>query len=93
MVTIAMTVERIQTGVRLEKGLVKVLKALAEHRDISLGDLIEGIVLHAFEGQTPFSPATLETIAQLKRIYGLELGAADSHRLVERTEKPGDEPS
>jgi hypothetical protein len=50
---------------------------------MSLGDLIEGIVLHAFEGQTPFSPETLETISQLKRIYGLELGAADSHRLAE----------
>ncbi|WP_244602997.1 hypothetical protein [Mesorhizobium delmotii] len=72
-----------QTGVRLEKRLVKVLKALAEHRDMSLGDLIEGIVLHAFEGQTPFSPTTLETIGQLKRIYGLELSAADSHRFSE----------
>ncbi|WP_292598620.1 hypothetical protein [Mesorhizobium sp.] len=73
-----MIIERVQTGVRLEKRLVKVLKALAEHRDMSLGDLIEGIVLHAFEGRTPFSAATLETIGQLKRIYGMELGAADS---------------
>lgn len=78
-----MTVERVQTGVRLEKRLVKVLKALAEHRDMSLGDLIESIVLHAFEGRAPFSAATLETIGQLKRIYGLELVAADSHRLSE----------
>ncbi|MDG4880173.1 hypothetical protein [Mesorhizobium sp. WSM4884] len=93
MVRKAMTVERVQTGVRLEKRLVKVLKALAEHRDISLGDLIEGIVLHAFEGQAPFSPETLETIDQLKRIYGLELGAADSHRLVETIAKADDEPS
>ncbi|MER8547242.1 hypothetical protein [Mesorhizobium sp. M0684] len=71
-----MTIERVQTGVRLEKRLVKVLKALAEHRDMSLGDLIEGIVLHAFEGRTPFSAATLETIGQLKRIY--EMGACRS---------------
>ena len=83
MVENCMNIERVQTGVRLEKRLVKVLKALAEHRDMSLGDLIEGIVLHAFEGQTPFSAETLETISQLKRIYGLELGAADSHRLAE----------
>ena len=88
-----MELERVQTGVRLEKRLVKVLKALAEHRDMSLGDLIEGIVLHAFEGQTPFSAETLETISQLKRIYGLELGAADSHRLIERHGKADDEPS
>lgn len=76
-------IERVQTGVRLEKRLVKVLKALAEHRDMSLGDLLEGIVLHAFEGKAPFSQETLGTIAQLKQIYGLELTAADSHRLQE----------
>ena len=93
MVENCMNIERVQTGVRLEKRLVKVLKALAEHRDMSLGDLIEGIVLHAFEGQTPFSPETLETISQLKRIYGLELRAADSHRLIERHGKADDEPS
>jgi len=79
-----MTVERVQTGVRLEKRLVKVLKALAEYRDMSMGDLLEGIVLHAFEGKAPFSGETLATIAELKRIYGLDLSAGDSHRLVER---------
>jgi len=76
-------VERIQTGVRMEKRLVKVLKALADLRDLSLGDLLEGIVLHAFEGKAPFSPATLKQIADLKRIYGLDLQAGDSHRLKE----------
>ena len=78
-----MEIERVQTGVRLEKRLVKVLKALAEHRDMSLGDLIEGIVLHAFEGRAPFSPETLAVIEQLKAVYGLELTAADSHQLRE----------
>jgi hypothetical protein len=77
-------VERIQTGVRIEKRLFKVLKALAELRDLSLGDLLEGIVLHAFEGKTPFNAETLKQIAELKRVYGLDLKAADSHRLRER---------
>lgn len=76
--------ERIQTGVRLEKRLVKVLKALAEHKDVSLGDLLEGIVLHAFEGKLAFSKETLATIARLKEIYGLELGADASHRMSDR---------
>ena len=76
-------VERVQTGVRMEKRLVKVLKALADLKDLSLGDLLEGIVLHAFEGKAPFSQATLKQIAELKRIYGLELKADDSHRLKE----------
>lgn len=83
-----MTIERVQTGVRLEKRLVKVLKGLAEHKDMSLGDLLEGIVLHAFEGKAPFSPDTLAIIAQLKAIYGLELTAADSHQLREDGDAP-----
>jgi hypothetical protein len=78
-------IERVQTGVRLEKRLLKVLKGLAEHLDLSLGDLLEGMVLHAFEGKPPFGAATLETIAKLKDVYGLDLSAADSHRLEERS--------
>jgi hypothetical protein len=77
-------VARIQTGVRLEKRLLKVLKALAELKDMSLGDLLEGIVLHAFEGKPPFSPETLKTIEQFKNLYGMTLRAADSHKLKER---------
>lgn len=77
-------VERIQTGVRLEKRLVKVLKALAEHREMSLGELIEGIVLHAFEGKPAFSRDTLATISKLKEIYGMNLGAEASHRMADR---------
>ena len=76
-------VERVQTGVRIEKRLLKVLKALAEYLDMSLGDLLEGIVLHAFDARTPFSAETLARVEDLKRIYGLDLGAADSHLLVE----------
>jgi hypothetical protein len=74
---------RVQTGVRLERRLVKVLKALASELDLSLGDLLEGIVLHAFEGKTPFSAATLKKIKALKSVYGLDLSAEDSHRLRE----------
>ena len=77
-------VERVQTGVKIEKRLLKVLKALAEYHDMTLGDLLEGIVLHAFEGKAPFERATLERIAQLKKIYGLDLDARHSHRLKER---------
>ena len=55
-------IERTQTGVRLETRLLKVLKALATQLDLSLGDLIEGIVLHAFEGKTAFSQSTLKQI-------------------------------
>ncbi|HXV76479.1 MAG TPA: hypothetical protein VD788_09185 [Candidatus Polarisedimenticolaceae bacterium] len=77
-------VERVQTGVRLEKRLLKVLKGLAEYHELSLGDLLEGIVLHAFENKRPFSSESLAVIADLKRVYGLDLRARDSHRLTER---------
>jgi hypothetical protein len=76
-------IERVQTGVRLEKRLLKVLKGLAEYLDLSLGDLIEGMALHALENKAPFSTATLKKIADLKRVYALDLGAGDSHRLRE----------
>lgn len=76
-------VSRTQTGVRMETSLLKTLKALAEYTDLSLGDLLEGIVLHAFEGKAPFSGETLEVIGQLKAVYGCELTAADSHTLTE----------
>lgn len=76
-------VERVQTGVRLEKRLVKVLKGTAEYLDLSLGDLLEGIVLHAFEGKAPFEAAMREKIEQLRGVYGLDLTTTDSHRLDE----------
>ena len=81
------TIERAQTGVRMEKRLLKVLKGLAEYHDISLGDLLEGIVLHAFEGKAPFGRESRTKINELKKIYGLTLTARDSHKLVE-SKKP-----
>ena len=77
-------VDRVQTGVRLERKLLKVLKAVAEYKELPLGDLIEGIVLHAFEGKPAFSKETLAKIAQLKEIYELGLSARDSHLLSDR---------
>ena len=79
-------VERTQTGVRIEKSLLKVLKGLAEYCEISLGDLLEGIVLHAFEGKAPFSSETQAAIAELKKVYHCGLTAEDSHRLRESGE-------
>jgi hypothetical protein len=81
-------IERVQTGVRMEKRLLKVLKGLAELKDLSLGDLLEGIVLHAFEGKAPFSAETLKQIGDLKRLYDMPLSAANSHQMSERRNKP-----
>jgi hypothetical protein len=79
-----LVVERVQTGIRVERRLLKVLKAIAEQKDMTLGDLLEGIILHAFEGKAPFSPQTLKEIEQFKTLYGMTLKASDSHNLKEK---------
>lgn len=76
-------IERTQTGVRIASPLLKVLKGLAEYKDMSLGDLLEGIVLHAFEGKSAFSPDTMVVIEKLKDVYGCTLTSKDSHNLGE----------
>jgi hypothetical protein len=81
-------IERVQTGVRMEKRLLKVLKGFAEYHDMTLGDVLEGIVLHAFDGKTPFSPSSLERIRELKKFYGLDLDSSASHRLTEIRKGP-----
>jgi hypothetical protein len=78
-----LVIQRVQTGVRMEKRILKVLKAFAEYHDMSLGDLLEGIVLHAFDGKTPFSAESLKRIHDLKKFYALDLNSSASHRLTE----------
>ena len=76
-------IERVQSGVRLEKKLLKSLKALAEYLDLSLSDLMEGIFLHVFDGKQPFSEKNLTKITEIKNVYDLKLKASDSHKLRE----------
>jgi hypothetical protein len=79
-----LVIERVQTGVRMEKRILKVLKGFAEYHDMTLGDLLEGIVLHAFDGKTPFGAESLSRIRKLKKFYGLDLDAGASHHFIER---------
>ena len=76
-------VKRTQTGVRIERRMLKVLKALAVYLDITLGDLLEGIVLYAFEGESPFSDEVLDKISALKQIYGMDYDSSASHKMSE----------
>jgi len=77
-------IERVQIGARMEKRMVKVLKGLAEYHDMTMGDLLEGIVLHAFASRTPFSEESLQKIAQLKEVYGMDYGVEKSHSMKEK---------
>ncbi|HGH7182013.1 hypothetical protein DXB51_19410 [Bacillus cereus] len=71
---IKMKVERVQTGIRMEKRMVKVLKAMAEYHDISLGILLERIVLHSFENKPVFSDESLEKVKAIKEVYEMDYG-------------------
>lgn len=84
-------IERVQTGVRMEARLLKVLKALAEYHDMTLGDLLEGIVLHVFDGKHPFGAKSLQRIRELKKFYALDLDSSASHRLTEAGRSAGNE--
>jgi hypothetical protein len=77
------TIDRVQTGVRIERRILKTAKGLAEALDIPLGELLEGVLLHSFEGTTPFSEATIHKIESLKSVYDLDLTSADAHHLDE----------
>lgn len=79
------SVERVQLGVRMERSMVKVLKAMAEYGDMSLGDLLEEIVLHSFEGgraQT-FGADDIKVINEFKKLYGMSYDVHSNRRFVE----------
>lgn len=85
-------VERVQLGVRMEKRMVQVLKGLAEFHGVSLGQLLESIVLHSFEpvpgheGEmtaSALSVRSLEVIEGLKKVYGMDYDTHASYGFVE----------
>lgn len=68
---------------RVEKSLLKVLKGLAEYRDISLGDLLEASCDTLSMGKPLFQRVRLRSINKLKNVYNYSLTAADSHKMRE----------
>ena len=79
-------IERVQLGVRMEARLVKVLKALAEYANMTLGELLEDIVLHSFEGPnaSSFAKEDFKIIADLKKVYGMNYDVHSNYRFVEQ---------
>jgi len=57
------------------------LDSLPARESSALGDLLEGIVLHAFAQEPPFDDSTVAVIERLRQVYGLDLTAEDSHHL------------
>lgn len=79
-------IERVQIGIRLEKRMVKVLKAVAEYFDVTLTDLVESIVLHSFEGggANAFTDDVIPKITEFKKIYNMNYGVHDNFRFSEK---------
>ncbi len=91
--------ERVQLGIRMEKRMVKVLKGLAEFEGVSLGQLLERIVLHAFEpmpgeegewSASPFGRKALAAAADLQRVYGMDYDTHADRSFPQADERPED---
>jgi hypothetical protein len=69
----------------MEKRMVKVLKGMAEYLDVTLGELLEDMVLHSFEGggANAFGPLALEKVKEFKKIYGMDYDVHVNYRWVE----------
>ncbi len=76
-------IQRVQTGVRLEKKMLKVLKGLAEHQDLSVGQMLELILMHAFENRPCFGRGNMKIVKDLKRIYKLNYSVSDFKKFME----------
>jgi predicted DNA-binding ribbon-helix-helix protein len=82
-----LTINRVQTGVRLEAKLLKVLKGVAEYQNRTLGELLELVILHSFENRNAFSKEGLEAIKALKKVYSMDYDVHDYKKFVENESK------
>ena len=66
--------------------MVKVLKAMAEYGDMTLGELLEDIILHSFEGGSAqtFGADDLRVIGEFKKVYGMNYDVHSNYRFVEK---------
>ena len=75
-------IERVQTGVRIEKKILKVLRGMADYNDLSVGQMLEIILLHAFESRPSFSKEGLEAVKGLKKVHSLDNDVHDYLKFV-----------
>jgi hypothetical protein len=64
--------ERVQTGIRMRRPLLKAIKALAEYYDLSGEELVEHVLLASLLG-VPLDAAAQARAAELMRFYGVEV--------------------
>ena len=83
-------VERVRVEARIEKRLAALLVDLADATRSDVGQLLEDVLLHSFEGSargvaSPYTDRQHARIAQLKRTHGIDYEAHDNYRFVERS--------
>ena len=79
----SLPIQRAQAGFKLEKRLLRVLKAIAEGQDATLGQSIEEIALHQLAGVDAFGKETIRKIQLLKKVYDMDYDAHDNYRFRE----------
>ena len=76
-------IERVDVRVRLEKRLAALLGDLAVHKRMSVGEVLEEMILHTNEGAGPHTKTTLRHIQELKARHGIDYDSHGSYRFVE----------
>ncbi len=76
-------IERVDVRVRLEKRLASLLEDLAAHKRMSVGEVMEEMILHTNDGVGPHTKTTLRHIQQLKARHGIDYDSHGSYRFVE----------
>jgi catechol 2,3-dioxygenase-like lactoylglutathione lyase family enzyme len=85
-------VKRVAVDARIEERLAKVVNDLAKEHGQTVGEFLEGTLLHAFEpvagqeGQavcSPYSKRTFADIARLKKKHGLDYDTHANYRFTE----------
>ena len=85
-----MEIERVPLNAKIEKRLAELLQDLAQHKKMSMGEVIEETLLHTFEKvqhdgvASPHTENTLAYIKELKQKHGIDYDTHASYRFVEK---------
>ena len=83
-------VKRVSLEARIEKRLAALVRDLARHKDMTVGEMLEETLLHTFEKAdgggvaSPHAEKTLRHIQALKKKHAIDYDTHASYRFVER---------
>lgn len=86
-----MEVEREEVSIRLERRLAAVVRDLAEHKGMTLGEFFEETLLHSFEPvdgggvASPHTAADHRRLGELREKHGIDYDCHASYRFEERS--------